>query len=97
MYSCAVETSYHLLWKYTLNGVTDSHPFVFNDPVTNAVINLGPLELALKSAVQKGSSVGNIMSTATIANGLTTANNGTVISCASVENTSPEIIISLAG
>ena len=95
-YTCAVEASHQLVWRYTVNGDTKPHPFVFDDPVTGQVFNLGPFELVLKSTEPVSSSAGNIMSTATVANGLSTAENGGVISCVG-STTPPGIMITFAG
>ena len=95
-YSCAVKARYQLVWRYTVNGLTDSYPIVFNDPVDGSVFNLGPFEVVLIEADQIGTtSSGDIRSTATSASGLTSAENGAVISC--VGDYSLEITISFAG
>ena len=95
MYACTVEANHQLVWRYIANGVTKSHPFVFDDPVTSEVFILGPFELVLVSTEPVSSSEGNIMSTATVADGLTTAQNGVGISC--VGSKLLEITISFAG
>ena len=93
-YSCAVEDSHQLVWRYTVNGNTKSYSFVFDDPVSGEVFKLGPFELVLTGTEPITTTTGNIMSTATSANGLTTAENGAMISCAGI--TSP-VIISFSG
>ena len=94
-YTCTVESSHQLLWRYTVNGNTTSDVFVFDDPINSKVLNLGPFELRLKDTNPISNFEGYIESTATSANGLTLAENGAEISCAG----SPPLlkIISFAG
>ena len=95
IYSCMVQASDSLLWRYTENGSTLSQSFIFDNPVNSKHV-LGPLELELTFAEQVSEFAGNIISTATLASGLTAAEEGAVISCAG-NNNSSEIAISFAG
>ena len=95
MYSCMVQASHSLLWRYTENGSTLSYSFVFNDPVTSKHV-LGPLEFELRSAEATSEFAGSIISTATFASGLTAAEEGAVIACVG-NNNSPEMTITFAG
>ena len=95
MYSCVVQASHSLVWRYTENGNTLAYSFILDDPVTSKHV-LGPLELELRSAEATSEFAGNMISTATFASGLTAAEEGAVISCAGT-NDSPEITISFAG
>ena len=94
-FTCAIENLHQLVWRYTVNGETNSESFVFNDVPNDEVKNLGPLRLVLVSTkFEAGSTFGNITSTATIASGLTSDENGAVISCV---GSNPPIMISFAG
>ena len=73
MYSCAVEDSHQLVWRYTANGNIQSRSFVFDDPVNGQVFNLGLFELVLTDTEPITTTTGIIMPTATSANGLTLA------------------------
>ena len=95
VYSCMVQTSHSLVWRYTENGSTLAYSFIVDDPETSKHV-LGPLELELRSAEATNEFAGNMISTATLASGLTAAEEGAVISCAG-NNNSPEITITFTG